>query len=292
MKTFKICDTHNDFLTELPLSQIPSYLNICKKDGVKTICSSYFSSQKNQKEIKAELPLRAETLQNWNKQNPDLQALLHCEDLWWVKTEADLKFLLSLKPFSASLTWNFQNALAGGAKSQGNLTPWGKHVAEKLLQNNVLLDFSHLNRKSFWQLCEICQNNIFCSHSGFCAIKNHPRNLSLKQIEKIIQSEGYIGLFFFDKCISKNIKNKQNANSNLLNDVVQNIKFFTSRFGIDNLGIGSDFFGISNLPENLNCYNHFSNLALSLYQNNFSKSDIQKLFGQNFKSFLQRKKGV
>lgn len=275
-----ICDAHNDFLTELPLDEVLPYVEKSKRFGVEKICASYWSSRRKEENIETELLQRCEVLQR-----ADDVALLHIEDLWWVKDEEKLKFLLGLKPFSCSLTWNGENSLAGGVGSDAGLSRWGRHCVERLLESGVLVDVAHLNRKSFWHVVDIVKDKIYCSHAGFCGVKMHERNLTDEQVEVIVSSGGFVGLFFFDKCIEV----ENGAHPFGTSDIVQNLKYFTSRWGFDNLGLGTDFYGIENYPLELEDYCGFEKLSLAMKTAGFSDKQIDKILCQNFKDFVSRR---
>lgn len=278
MKEIRICDTHNDFLTELSLGENSAYIQKCKNFGVEKICASYWSSRREEGKIEKELLERTDILRRGGG-----VALLHIEDLWWVKDEKSLEFLLRLKPFSCSLTWNGENILAGGVGSDSCLSEWGRYCLKRLVEAGVVVDVAHLNRKSFWQVAKTLKKNIYCSHTGFCGVKNHPRNLIDKQIDFVVRSGGFVGLFFFDDCIKKNPESIFDVD-----DVVTNLKYFTSRWGLDNIGIGTDFYGIENYPLGLESYEGFANLYDAMEKSGFSDEQIDKIFCKNFEDFVAR----
>lgn len=278
MKQIKICDTHNDFLTELSLEEIKGYIKRCKNNNVEKICASYWSTERKENLIVKELMERTNLLKRLDK-----NYLVHIEDLWWVKDESKLEFLKQLKPFSCSLTWNNENVLAGGSKSEAGLTEWGRRCLNELANANIVIDVAHLNRESFWQVTKVLQNHIYCSHTGFYGVKRHKRNLTDKQIDFIVKSNGFVGLFFYDKCI----KVSNNKTSFQVSDIVENIKYFTSHWGFDNLGIGSDFYGIENYPDGISDYCDFSKLWKALKEAGFTEKQIKKIFYQNFIDFYK-----
>ncbi len=278
MKTFKICDTHNDFLTELDEADVLEYIKKCQKKNVEVVCSSFWSTNFSKHECEKKLKICKAVL---NKS--DSEFLLHVEDLHWVEDKNALEYLINIKPFSCSLTWNNANALAGGAKSTAGLTKWGEKCVEELSKVGIVVDVAHLNRKSFNQTTKLLKKNIFCSHTGFYGLKHHERNLTDKQIEQIVRSDGFIGLFFYDKCVQ--MSNKKNFSSD---DIIKNIKYFTTKWGFDNLGFGTDFYGIENYPKDLQNYSDFKNLIVRLQEEGFTEEQIEKLFYKNFKQFMLR----
>ncbi len=271
---YKFCDTHNDFLTELPIEELEAYINECTKNNVERICASYWTTKKDKDEILGQIEKRAEILRKTND-----KYLLHIEDLWWVQDENTLENLIKIKPFSCSLTWNDQNLLAGGTNSKTGLTAWGKHCLLKLQENGIILDTAHLNRQSFRHVTNLVPQKIFCSHTGFYGIKKHKRNLTDHQIDTIVSSNGFVGLFFFDKCV----QTSQNFSTN---DIIDNLNYFTTRWGFDNIGLGTDFYGIENYPNNLRNYSELQNLTKTLSENGYTQTQINKICYLNFANFL------
>ena len=102
-----------------------------------------------------------------------------------------------------------------------------------------------------------------------------------KQVETIVKSNGFIGLFFFDRCV------KIGKDFSVF-DIVENLKYFANRWGFDNIGIGSDFYGIENYPNGLENYCDFLNLTQALMDAGFNKEQIEKLYHKNFEEFLNR----
>ena len=72
----------------------------------------------------------------------------------------------------ASLTWNERNMLASGVDDDVNgVTDLGRKAIEKIEELGILLDVSHLNEKSFWDVVQIASGNIKILKKGFLKIK-------------------------------------------------------------------------------------------------------------------------
>lgn len=96
-----------------------------------------------------------------------------------------------------TLTWNGENELASGADcAEGGLKPFGKEVIVKMEKRGVLVDVSHLNEKSFYDVASFAKAPLVASHSNCLSIVPHRRNLKDEQIKLIIESGGLIGLCF------------------------------------------------------------------------------------------------
>jgi membrane dipeptidase len=66
-----------------------------------------------------------------------------------------------------------------------------------------------------------------------------------------------------------------------LSDVVDHIDHVRKIAGIDAIGIGSDFNGITCAPEGLDDVSKFPNLTRELLRRGYSESDIKKIYGGN-----------
>lgn len=140
----------------------------------------------------------------------------------------------------ASLTWNEQNALAtgvGGDPSRG-LTEAGKNAIRKLEELKMLVDVSHVNEKSFWDIMNIASGPVIASHSNVKSLSNHRRNLTDDQIKSIAESGGFIGINGYRDFVD--CKNWQNAN---VTDLVNHIDYIADLVGVEHICCGFDFSG-------------------------------------------------
>lgn len=280
----KICDAHNDFLTEIkPFKQKQKYIesHILKNKNIKYICSQVWTL-KYKNPIKYINKLYFSFLSKFSAVK--IQKLLFClEGLDFInKTNLNsaLEFIKKIKPFSCGLVWNYDNYLGGGAFGKRGLTRLGKKVVIYLERNGIIIDTAHMNRKTFYDFCRITTNPIFNSHSNIYELKKHQRNLTIKQIKTIINSNGFIGLSFVQKFISDKILDAH--------DIALQIKYFVDKYGENNVGIGSDFFGTKPLPHYLSNYYQFDNLKIALKNVGLSNKQIKKVLCKNFVKFTNR----
>ena len=102
-----------------------------------------------------------------------------------------------------TLTWNGENLIAGGAKSDKDLTDFGKSVIKEMNKIGMAVDVSHLNDKSFYSAIEKA-DKILATHSNCRSICNHKRNLTDEQIKLLVQKNGIIGLNFYPEFLGGN----------------------------------------------------------------------------------------
>ena len=95
----------------------------------------------------------------------------------------------------------------------------------------------------------------------------------------IVESGGFIGLTFVSEFLSESKKAT-------VNDICEHITYFVSRFGINNLGFGSDFYGTKNLPRGVSNYSDFKKISAQLLKLGFTQNEIDCLFYKNFIKFI------
>jgi membrane dipeptidase len=77
------------------------------------------------------------------------------------------------------------------------------------------------------------------------------------------------------------VKRDPNAKRATLDDVVAHIDHLKEVGGIDAIGLGTDFDGITCAPEGLDDVSRFPNLTRALLQKGYSAGDIKKIYGEN-----------
>jgi microsomal dipeptidase-like Zn-dependent dipeptidase len=170
-------DLHNDVITNLSHARFLKYIAHAQEGGVRAVVVSVWTTR-------MENPL------------DQIREARRIEDAWFI-TEENIDELIACGPFSVGLTWNDRNNLAGGAHSDGSLTPLGKSIIEKLVAPNIIIDLAHLNRQSFFDVGDILRKHkqpLLCTHTCFAEVHPHARNLDRDQVQAIVDSGGIIGL--------------------------------------------------------------------------------------------------
>lgn len=173
----------------------------------------------------------------------------------------------------AGLTWNHDNALAGGAYGQGDLTAPGANTIAEMNEIGIAVDTAHLNERSFWHVLERAERP-FDSHCACRALNGHCRNLTDAQMKAIAARDGIVG-----------ITAAKELGVSTFNGFVAHVDHAVGVAGIDAVAIGTDLFGAT-MPEHLTTYSHFYYVENALYKRGYSKDDIDKLFCRNAERFF------
>jgi membrane dipeptidase len=203
-------------------------------------------------------------------------------------------------------------------KHHNGLTDFGKQVVREMNRLGMMVDISHVADKTFWDALEVSKAPIFASHSSCRALTNHARNMTDDMIVALAKKGGVVQVNFYCGFISQKFRDndaadtkvldarmaKETAGKNLsepdrqilseklrkemglsratLADVVDHIDHIRKIAGIDAIGIGGDFDGVSCTPIGLDDVSKYPNLTRALLEKGYSAEDIRKIYGGNF----------
>lgn len=198
------------------------------------------------------------------------------------------------------------------------LTAFGRQVVRRMNQLGMIVDLSHVGEQTFWDAIRLSTKPVIASHS--CAYHLCPvfRNLKDDQIRAIGKNGGLIDLNFFSGFVDSNYQKRQQAfNARhqhqidslkklswasyevedwlaraypgeaasirpTLDQLLDHLDYIVHLVGVDHVGLGSDFDGISSAPQGLDDVSSFPNLTRALVQRGYSEKDIDKILGGNF----------
>ncbi len=181
-----------------------------------------------------------------------------------------------------TLTWNYTNEISGGiGETDGiGLTDFGKMVVSKMNTLGMLVDVSHISEQGFWDVIEITQKPISATHSNARNICGHPRNLNDEQIRAIIKNGGCIGVNMYSEFI--------NGEKCRIKNVLEHIEHILALGGENNIGLGSDFDGMSQLPEEISGVQDIYKLFEEMQRCGYTDSLIKKIASGNFLSLCKK----
>ncbi len=174
-----------------------------------------------------------------------------------------------------SLCYNKGNNLAGGALSDGGLTPLGREVALLLREEGIVLDLSHLNHRSADDLLALLPDGVVATHSNCYALADHPRNLTDGQIKALIARKGLMGINFYPPFLT-------NRSFATVSDILLHIRHVLNLGGEEILAFGSDFDGIDRTPVDLRDLSELPRLG-KLINDAFLYGNMKRFLDQNFK---------
>ena len=148
-----------------------------------------------------------------------------------------LEFYYQFGGRCASLTWNEENLLAtgcNGAEDRG-LTAIGRRAVRKLEQLGMILDLSHANDRTFWDLARVVEKPVIASHSNCRSICANQRNLTDEQLKFIGSTGGLVGVNALGKFIHAEPQRRS------LQTLVDHVEHIAGQIGIEHVACGFDF---------------------------------------------------
>ena len=177
---------------------------------------------------------------------------------------------------AVTLTWNGENALAGGVDCGAGLKPFGKQVISKLNRQNIAVDLSHLNVKSFFEVADVA-NRVFASHTCCYKTHRHGRNLTDAEIKLIAERGGVVGVCFYPEFLGTKYA---------YTGVWRHINHLLNMGLENNVAIGSDFDG-ADMSEQLDCVQKIPGLYEYLSLRGISDRILDKIFFENADGFFK-----
>ena len=137
----------------------------------------------------------------------------------------------------AMLTWNEQNELGTGAKADPacGLTALGRQAVRMLHDRHMLVDVSHTNEKTFWDMARINGGPLIASHSNVRALADVPRNLTDAQMKEIRNTNGLIGLNSFRLFVHSDRERQT------IDGLIRHADHIADKIGVEHLALGLDF---------------------------------------------------
>ncbi len=174
-----------------------------------------------------------------------------------------------------SLTHLFDNDCGGsslGAVRYG-LTPFGRQLLRQLDEREIITDLAHASSALFEDVVDATSRPIFVSHTGVQGICQTPRNLSDDQIRQVAERGGIIGIGFdpLFTCTPG------------VEPIAASIRYVADLVGVEHVALGSDFDGVIKPPFDVA---GLPLLTQQLFDDGFSKEEIQKIMGANAVQFL------
>jgi len=182
-----------------------------------------------------------------------------------------------------TLTWNADNEIASGAFCEaGGLTDFGKKVVRQMEKLKMVIDVSHLNRESFFDVAENTNLPFIASHSNPDIVKTNAgrkRNLTDEQIEVIKERNGLIGLNFYKDFLD--VDNKTGVDA-----LKVHIDYLLNKGCEKIIALGSDFDGCD-VTDGINGLESMNEVYNALLKSGYDKTLVDDLFYYNAKYFFK-----
>jgi membrane dipeptidase len=132
------------------------------------------------------------------------------------------------------LSWNEENAFAGGCDHEGGLTALGRRLIDRLPSLGMVVDLAHASPRTVADVLERApEGAVFVSHASCRAVHDHRRNLSDAQLTAIAERGGVVCLMPHPLVVD--------PSRPTIDRFIDHIDHAVSVVGVDRIGLGGDF---------------------------------------------------
>jgi membrane dipeptidase len=212
------------------------------------------------------------------------------------------------------------------------LTDFGKQVVLEMNRLGMMVDISHVADKTFWDAIATTKAPVIASHSSARALVDAPRNMTDEMLRAVGKNGGVVQVNFFNgfddedfrKAIAGQAKEQAAAFQKYMDELkaegkpinylaidrigrewmakiprpplkslIDHIDHIAKVAGVDHVGLGSDFDGVSGAtPQGIDSAADLPKITQALLDRGYSAEDIKKVLGGNLMRVFREVEGV
>ena len=201
------------------------------------------------------------------------------------------------------------------------LTDFGKQVVLEMNRMGMMVDISHVADKTFYDAIATTRAPVIASHSSARALTNHARNMTDDMLRAVAKNGGVVQTNFYNAFIDEDYRKAGEAQKKdteaavkahvaemkaagktvtyldkdqierewaakiprpPLKSLIDHIDHIAKVAGIDHVGLGSDFDGVSGAtPQGIDSAADLPKITQALLDRGYRAEDIHKILGGN-----------
>ena len=201
------------------------------------------------------------------------------------------------------------------------LTEGGKQIVLEMNRLGMLVDISHVADKTFWDTIAVTKAPVIASHSSARVLTNHARNMTDDMLRAVAKNGGVVQVNFYNAFVDENYRKASEAQAKdrdaaqkaytdklkaegktpnyldldridrewaakiprpPLSSLIDHIDHIAKIAGVDHVGLGSDFDGVSGAtPQGIDSAADLPKITQALLDRGYSAADIRKVLGGN-----------
>lgn len=221
---------------------------------------------------------------------------------------------------SATLEWADS---ATDEPKHGGLTAFGEEVVREMNRLGMLVDLSHVSPDTMRHALRISRAPLIFSHSSARGVADHPRNVPDDVLPLVVENGGVVMVNFYSAYVvpesaqrsTRQLQRRRQLEEELddpeavkaalrrweiqhpiqrgnIHHVVDHIDHLVQVAGIDHVGLGADFDGVSTLPAQLDDVSTYPRITQALLDRGYEPLQIRKILGENVLRVMRRAEQV
>ena len=218
-----------------------------------------------------------------------------------------------------NVTLDWADAALDSAK-HGGLTPFGREVVREMNRLGMIVDLAHVSPGTMSAALDVTEAPVIFSHSAARALVDHPRNVPDSILARMPKNGGVVMVPFVTTFTSKAVKADEDSVAAVsaaarrehpsdpnavgaavarwraghprpkatIADVADAIDHVRQVAGVDHVGIGSDFDGITETVVGLEDVSKYPSLFAELARRGWTDADLKKLSNGNVLRVLEQ----
>jgi membrane dipeptidase len=206
-----------------------------------------------------------------------------------------------------------------GEQRVGGLTDFGREVIHEMNRIGMMIDIAHTAPATMHQALDATRAPVIFSHAAARALVDHPRNVPDDVLVRLPANGGVVMVTFIPSFLRQDVWDMEEhlwatdagietvrqfretwlahdarvgAVRASIEDVVNHIEHVRKVAGVDHVGIGSDYWGMPDMPVGLEDVAGFPRLFAALIERGWSDEDLAKLAGGNILRAMRQVEAV